>query len=703
MKEVELKIITNQSSAVNSVRELATESKKLYDNNEVAQKRQVGLIADIEKELGRLQTAQKNAMTVENITKYNQKIAEAKQSLDEYNKAGVAVQKQGDSMMQSIGKWALGFASVATAVRLLKEGFQATEDGLRTFNVVGAITKQLIYDLVSGNAANVRSIALSLTANKMAEEERIRHRTEIVEIAKAQTVYNKLYFEASNHLLTDKQRIQVLDQAMLAHNVLVAKQIALAQDELTVIQFGLIARPKETKLLDAEAAKLAELESLRGEEFSQTKRLEMTRTSLQEQEINKRKEILKKGLDEQKKLQEDYQKAVNALIDKYNSLGIESLSGVDKLKAQRDFAINEIDILKTHLTSFGPITEGQQNMILKMVDDVQAVFIRGMEKEAKLSPQDKDAISKALLSSVPTLADLNKKGLAPTNTVIPSKPLSSIWQLIGIDPETDDGKKEIEAIKKVYDTTIQTLDSIYKAKVEDATRLRELADTKVSDAESALNTEVELYKAGYASNVAAKQKELDDLKAQRDVAQRNEADAVKKQRALDTVTQVSSLLTATANIFKGFSTMPIIGQILSIAAIAAMFGAFAIAKTQAANATRLASGGHGEVDGRLHSQGGERFLDHVEVEQGEKWGVLSRGASRKYGSTFYRMVDSFNRDSLTIPKQGVINNILLDTSMTNERLDELIQLNKKERKEEIIIMNGMTIYKKGSTIRTIKR
>jgi hypothetical protein len=102
-----------------------------------------------------------------------------------------------------------------------------------------------------------------------------------------------------------------------------------------------------------------------------------------------------------------------------------------------------------------------------------------------------------------------------------------------------------------------------------------------------------------------------------------------------------------------------------------------------------------------HSQGGERFLDHVEVEQGERWGVLSRTASRKYGNSFYKMVDSFNRDALPIPK-GVVNNILLDTSMTNGRLDELIQLNKKEKKEETIIMKGMTIIKKGSSVRIIK-
>ena len=94
MESVELKLVANNSQAVSSIKELATESNKLYANNEKNQKRQVGLIADIEKELEKLRELQKNAMTIEHIEKYNKKIAEAKQSLDEYNKAGLAVEKQ---------------------------------------------------------------------------------------------------------------------------------------------------------------------------------------------------------------------------------------------------------------------------------------------------------------------------------------------------------------------------------------------------------------------------------------------------------------------------------------------------------------------------------------------------------------------------------------------------------------------------------
>jgi hypothetical protein len=127
MTEVELRLVANHNNAVKSVRELATESKKLYDNNEKQQKRQVGLIADIEKELERLGKAQKNAMSVEQLTKYNQKIAEAKQAIKEYEQEGLKVEKTGGNFLSSMGKWALGFASVAVAVKGFKAVMESTE------------------------------------------------------------------------------------------------------------------------------------------------------------------------------------------------------------------------------------------------------------------------------------------------------------------------------------------------------------------------------------------------------------------------------------------------------------------------------------------------------------------------------------------------------------------------------------------------
>jgi len=261
----------------------------------------------------------------------------------------------------------------------------------------------------------------------------------------------------------------------------------------------------------------------------------------------------------------------------------------------------------------------------------------------------------------------------------------------------------VENFKTAANEIYSVIDDINNERVEATKRNRELLDTQISELESELENETELYKAGYASNVEGKKAELAEIKKQREIALKAEEEALKKQRNLDAIEQASSLLTASANIIKGFSAMPVVGQVLAIAAIAAMFTAFASARIQANKATQLAKGGHGEVTGRTHAQGGERFLDHIEVEQGEKWGVLSRPASRKYGRIFENMVDSFNKDKLTIPKEMNINNIAIQNDGPNKRLDEVNNnLRSIRSKTEITRIGNTIIYKKGHHTRTVR-
>lgn len=68
------------------------------------------------------------------------------------------------------------------------------------------------------------------------------------------------------------------------------------------------------------------------------------------------------------------------------------------------------------------------------------------------------------------------------------------------------------------------------------------------------------------------------------------------------------------------------------------------------------------------------------------------------------MVDSFNKDNLPIPKEMNINNIMIQNEGPNRRLDEVnSNLRQIRAKEEVIILNGMTIYKKGNSTRIIKK
>jgi len=145
--------------------------------------------------------------------------------------------------------------------------------------------------------------------------------------------------------------------------------------------------------------------------------------------------------------------------------------------------------------------------------------------------------------------------------------------------------------------------------------------------------------------------------------------------------------------------------------IGTMFAAFAVAKSRAASMTKLAEGGAGDetgiVKGRSHAAGGERFLDHIEVERGERWGVLNRRASDKYGRVFNEIVSSFNKNempSFLAPEN--VNNIMVNNDGSNSRLDKVIveqkRLNERLGKDTQILITGhRKVIKKGNKIRII--
>lgn len=715
MDDVEIRLVTNNQAAVKGIREVATESQKLYTNNEKQQKRQIGLIADIEKELSRLQEAQKNAMTIQHVGKYNQKIAEAKKHLEEYNKVGLEAEKQTKTLTQSIGEWALGIGVVTTAMNLLKTALKDTIGGILAFNVAGTAMKQVLYNIVTGVTDWNQGVAQSIIMAKQMNDLRLKDRMEMLKSKQLMAEYNKLYTESIENNDESISKIAALSKAKEKFQDAIKIEIESTKQQLDLAEKALQLQPMSETAQNKVIKLAGEMMDLFSQQESGIRRISRQIASEEKkifedvyvliQQFNKEvddalEDIAKTENEKKLKLQKEYLDLSEKLIDEYDKANIESLSGVEKLRAIRDFGLKQIAELRAQLEAAGTITRDQDEIFSKLGQNVIKAYLKGMEKEAKIPEKDKEAISKALLKGLPTL-----EGLRP-NTATIGKPddTFSVWKLLGIDPEDDEGKKAIDNLKTAVSEVFSIIDDTYQKRVDDAERTRGLLDTQINEAQNALESEIELNKAGYAANVAAKQKEIDDLKAQRERALKDEEKALKAQRSMDSLQQTSSLLTASANIIKGWSTIPFVGQILAIGAIAAMFAAYTSARIQANKVTKLAKGGHGEVTGRLHSQGGERFSDHIEVEQGERWGVLNRSASRKYGTVFNKMVDSFNKDNLPIPRDVNINNISIQNEGPNKRLDEVnSNLRQIRSKEEIIVLNGLTVYKKGNSVRIIKR
>lgn len=467
----------------------------------------------------------------------------------------------------------------------------------------------------------------------------------------------------------------------------------------------------------------------------------------------------KKDQTDREKQLEEFIKETTKLQDEYLQSQILLLTGEEKIEAEKMYQLRQIANLQAHLETLGKLTEDHLTYIMGLEDAVyanaemeRAKFLLDKAKEdeqekqlLKKSAKEKLELQKELELSALDLvkdSDIAKlevekkfmemerqtlieegsetallmaeivgnyiKAIENQITIAQSnKDRPTIWKLIGIDPDSEDGKAAKEALELIVSNVVGTLDMIYNERVANADRNRQLIEDEIAFTQRALDTELALYEAGYANNVEAKKKELALLNEQRKAAIIEQEKAVKAQQKLDTVIQVSSLITASADIFKSLSKLGPIGISIAIATIASMFAAFAKSKVQAAKATKLAKGGTGTVDGRSHAEGGEPFLSHVEVERGEMWGVLNRRASMKYGKVFGAMVNGFNKDRFPLAdaREG---SIVLDVEETNARLGKLeYQLVKLNRnfggKKEVHEYGNMRVEKSGNKTRIIRK
>jgi hypothetical protein len=297
------------------------------------------------------------------------------------------------------------------------------------------------------------------------------------------------------------------------------------------------------------------------------------------------------------------------------------------LAIQADFAQQRVDLLDEELrlkaelyAADGEIDAQEQNQL-----DSLALQKQGLEKSID---QAEDAQEE--------LASKRSK--------------TSIAEILGLsDDEFDEVKEKLAGVaNEVVNGLQQVLDAQTEANEE---RIDQL-DESISASQDALDTELALAEQGFANNVEGKQAELAALEKQREEEFKKQKSLAKKQFALDTAVQASSLITAAANVLKGFSTIPLVGQILGITQVALMVAAFFASRASALSSINSGGpqaatgasgkGSTGKVHGRYHSQGGERFTDHLKIERDEAWAVLSRKATGKHGDVFEKFAMGLN-------------------------------------------------------------
>jgi len=209
----------------------------------------------------------------------------------------------------------------------------------------------------------------------------------------------------------------------------------------------------------------------------------------------------------------------------------------------------------------------------------------------------------------------------------------AIAKLLGVED------KDVEVILRNIRIIGKELANIFNEFNEAAQRnnknVIESLDDVIAKTEEKIETETELQQMGLANNLEAEKAYLDQQKQLREEAYERQKQLELQKLAIDSISQLSSLITAAAQIWQATSKAGVLSPVLAGAAIAAMFTSFGLSKVKAAQLVKSQESFEegGVVEGRRHTQGGERFYsadgNHmVEIEQGEY--VTNRESTRKY-------------------------------------------------------------------------
>ena len=252
---------------------------------------------------------------------------------------------------------------------------------------------------------------------------------------------------------------------------------------------------------------------------------------------------------------------------------------------------------------------------------------------------------------------------------------------------------QIAALSDAVNIVLDNIKAIADAEVEAAEAAVAAAEKRVEAAQKAYDAEIEARNNGYANNVATAKKELQQEKRNQAAKQKMLEEAQRRQEAINTVVQASSLITASANLWSSFSSIPIVGPALAIAAIAAMWTSFAVAKVKAAQVTKAASQEYGEgglefLEGGSHASGNDIDLQtrnsrgkNMRAEGGEAMAIINKRSTHKYHKMLPQIVDSINKGTFEDKIIGAFRtgDQLAQSIFVNQQLVDLSQLEEDVR------------------------
>lgn len=497
-----------------------------------------------------------------------------------------------------------------------------TDEANLTTTARKALNKQILMlqQQQERDLANLQNeyMAIDIKAARETEDLRIAVMAEGAEKQRAELLANyKRQYEdleialRTNTDLTDKQT-----EEMVAQMLLIQQQYAqeskkldaqIAEDRLNAELSGMQLR------LDAMHEDAAERLDLEIEMMNKQREIELANNAQLAEELRQDEAAINAKWDAKilKQTTDSTQKRALALLD-----------------MEQDLAASEFDLMdrnERQKTQFQ--LQMEKERLQKILELDAAAGIKMTEQERKTIENTIKAIEKE--SS--------------------RLPYNNLYELLGIGLDSE----QQSALNTAIDSVKSSIDSIIDSWNQAADAAVNAANKQVEAAQKALDAEIEARNNGYANEVATAQKELALAKKNQEEALKEKQKAQQAQLRIDSITQASSLITASASIWSALGGIPIVGPALAIAAIAAMWGSFAMAKVKAAQvAGQTEQYGEGTVElleGGSHASGNDidmgtnrRTGKRRRAEGGEFFAIINKRNSRKYRNIIPDVINSFN-------------------------------------------------------------
>lgn len=449
------------------------------------------------------------------------------------------------------------------------------------------------------------------------------------------------------------------------------------------------------------AEQLLELLELEGE-VSKKGSYEELSNSLKRLDVERQIALLKNAQLPEAKRQPT--SAINASFDKQKAIAVGSfsMSSFDEQQALDEAIFNEVKRSETEIARFKLEQEKA-----RWQEQIRLAEVGGLDwSQAQIDAAKATVkgIDRELSELNDFIKNIGKKGLGGT-----------LLEKLGFDDD------QVDALKDAVNIVIEQLQSIVDAEVEMSKQIVEAAEARVEAAQKAYDAEIEARNNGYANNVATARKELEQEKKNQQEKQKMLEAAQRRQESLNSITQASSLITASANLWSSFSSIPIVGPALALAAITTMWTSFATAKVKAKQVTASQSDEYGEgglefLEGGSHASGNDIDLGvknkkkhRMKAEGGEALAIINKNKTRKYRKILPDVINSlnkgifedkyanaFNRDA---DADIFINQSNADLHKIENSLDKII----KQNGEKIFVDGqGRTIIRNGNLTKIIR-